>query len=120
MDAIEFIKERQRLCQTYVCCFECPANNPNNYGGEGVACIMIDKIDAEKLVPIVEKWSKEHPRKTRQSLFIQQYPQVAIYKGVIGIRPCQIVEGYTSDYCSLYGTSQCVQCRKEYWLQEVE
>ena len=29
MDAIEFIKERQRLCQTYVDCFKCPAYNNN-------------------------------------------------------------------------------------------
>lgn len=119
MDAIKFINERNRMCAPYTPkrCVGCPANN---YGGDGVACIMIDKIDAQRYVPIVEKWSKENPRETRQSLFIQQYPKVVIYKGVIGIRPCQIEEGYTSDYCSLYGTSQCVQCLKEYWLQEVE
>lgn len=120
MDAIKFVKERNRMCNTYKLkrCEGCPANNPNNYGGDGVACIMIDKIDEERLVPVVEKWSKENPPKTRQSVFIQQYPQVAIYNGVIGIRPCQIVEGYTSKYCA-YDESQCVQCRKEYWLQEV-
>lgn len=121
MDAIKFINERNRMCNTYKLkrCEGCLANNPNNYGGEGVACIMIDNIDAERLVPIVEKWSKEHPRQTRQSLFINQYPKVAIYKGVIGIKPCQIEEDYTSQYC-LCDSSKCVQCRKEYWLQEVE
>lgn len=118
MDAIKFVKERNRMCNTYKLkrCEGCPANN---YGGEGVACIMIDNIDAERLVPIVEKWSKEHLRQTRQSLFIKQYPKVPIYDGVIGIKPCQIVEGYTSKYCTC-DSSQCVQCRKEYWLQEVE
>ena len=118
MDAVEFINERNRMCATYTPgkCVGCPANN---YGGEGVGCIMLDKIDAERYVPIVEKWSKENPRKTRQSLFIHQHPKVAIYNGVIGIRPCQIDEDYTSPYC-LWDESKCVQCRKEYWLQEVD
>lgn len=118
MDAVEFINERNRMCATYTPgkCVGCPANN---YGGEGVGCIMLDKIDAERYVPIVEKWSKENPRKTRQSLFIHQHPKVATYNGVIGIRPCQLEEGYTSPYC-LWDESKCVQCRKEYWLQEVD
>lgn len=121
MDAIKFINERNRMCKTYTPkrCEGCPANNPNNYGGEGVACIMIDKIDAERLVPIVEKWSKENAPETRQSLFIKQYPKVATYHGLIGIRPCQMEDSYTSRYCTC-DSSQCGQCRKEYWLQEVE
>lgn len=121
MDAIKFINERNRMCNTYNMkhCEGCPANNPNNYGGDGVACIRIDNIDAERLVPIVEKWSKEHPRKTRQDLFLEQYPKVAIYNGVIGIRPCKIEEDYTSQYC-LGDFSHCFKCREEYWLQEVD
>lgn len=50
-------------------------------GKGGTACIMVDKIDAERYVPIVEKWSKENPRETRQSVFIRQYPKVATYNG---------------------------------------
>lgn len=121
MDAIKFINERNRMCNTYKLkrCEGCPANNPNNYGGEGVACIMIDNIDAERLVPIVEKWSKENAPETRQSLFIKQYTKVTTYHGLIGIRPCQMEDGYTSRYCTC-DSSQCVQCRKEYWLQEVK
>ena len=60
MDAVKFIEERNRMCATYTPkrCEGCPADN---YGGEGVACIMVDRIDAERLVPIVEKWSAAHP-----------------------------------------------------------
>lgn len=112
MDVKEFIKERNRMCKSFgESCYGCPAD-------KNLCCDAFEW--QEELVSIVEKWSKENPRKTRQSLFIYQHPQVAIYSGIIGIRPCQIVENYTSNYCDSYGTSQCVQCRKEYWMQEVE
>lgn len=54
MDAVKFIQERNRMCAAYTPkrCEGCPADN---YGGEGTACIMIDKIDVERLVPIVEE-----------------------------------------------------------------
>ena len=108
MDAIEFVKQLRRMDEKGAVkkCFI--------YLREGR-----ETDSAEDVVAEVEKWSKEHPRQTRQSVFIHQYPQVAVYKGVIGIRPCQIEEGYTSEYCRC-DESQCVQCRKEYWLQEVE
>lgn len=109
MDAIKFIKERNRMCKSFGrSCDDCPAD-------KNTCCDAFEW--QEELVTIVEKWSKEHPPKTRQSLFIYQHPKVAIYKGVIGIRPCQMEEDYTSKYCA-YDENQCVQCRKEYWLQE--
>lgn len=116
MDAVEFVKERNRMCSTYTPkrCEGCPADN---YGKEGVACIMVDKIDAERLVPIVEKWSAAHPRKTRQSIFLQQYPEVPLAYGVINIKPCQMVKYYTYEGCDL---NQCRECMEKYWLQEVE
>ena len=54
MDAVEFVKERNRMCSTYTPkrCEGCPADN---YGKEGTSCIMVDKIDAERIVPIVEE-----------------------------------------------------------------
>lgn len=121
MDALEFLQERQRMCDTYYnsedekCSASCPAT--------GIQCVDMRCIHEngheKELIAKVEAWAKEHPRETRQSLFIQQHPKVATYNGVIGIRPCQLEEGYTSPYC-LWDESKCVQCRKEYWLQEVK
>lgn len=103
MDAVKFIKERDRM-------FEVTNQMPS--------LSYRHQKSAEEIVREVEEWSAANPRETRQSVFIRQHPKVTIYKGVIGIRPCQIDEDYTSKYCTC-DSSQCVQCRKEYWLQEV-
>lgn len=118
MDAIKFINEKFRMCNFFHIrhtCNGCPLNEFNGCDVDDLA----EHGDVEKAVEAVEKWSNENPSKTRQSVFLQQYPNVATYKGVIGIRPCQLEEGYTSQYC-LCDSSQCVQCRKEYWFHEVD
>ena len=119
MDAVKFIKERNRMCTTYTPkrCEGCPADN---YGGEGVACIMVDKIDAERLVPIVEKWSAAHPRKTRQSVFLEQWPETKVDDaGTILVMPCTLLPSLCcSSYCG--GHENCIVCRREFWMQEVE
>lgn len=117
MDAVKFIKERNRMCATYTPkrCEGCPADN---YGGESAACIMADKIDAERLVPIVEKWSAAHPRKTQQSVFLEHYPKRLVDEcGVIMICPRNIDKMYI---CNLERPGGCTECLHEFWPQEVE
>ncbi len=106
MDAIEFIRERNRMCKSLSSCKSCPIHIENG-------CPKW----TEEQVPIVEKWSSDHPRKTRQSVFIQQYPEVTFDYGIINIKPCQMVQNYTYGNCN---TTDCPQCRKEYWMQEVD
>lgn len=59
MDALEFIKERQRLCSCYEC-KECPLIK------EG--CSFAES-EAESLVNRVEKWSRENPIVTNEMMF---------------------------------------------------
>lgn len=116
MDAVKFIQERNRMCATYTPkrCEGCPADN---YGGEGVPCIMVNKIDAEKLVPIVEKWSLTHPRKTRQSVFLEQWPNAKLdAAGILSIDPCELDKN-TDNSCG--EGINCYICRREFWGQEV-
>ena len=120
MDAVEFVKERNRMCSTYTPkrCEGCPADN---YGKEGTACIMVDKIDAERLVPIVEKWAATHPRKTRQSVFLDNYPCARIdSQSVLYACPADV---YGNNVCPKKKDDTpiiCYDCRREFWMQEVE
>jgi hypothetical protein len=110
MDALEFVRERNRMCDSFghISCGNCPAEKH----GECVA-ILWD----EEIVPIVEKWSKEHPRKTRQDAFLEQYPDAPLSYGIINIKPCQVVKNHTYGSCSI---TDCPLCRKEFWSQEVD
>ena len=118
MDAVKFIQERNRMCAAYTPkrCEGCPADN---YGGEGTACIMIDKIDVERLVPIVEEWAAAHPRKTRQSVFLEQWPTARVNSdGLLDIEPCALDKSIT-DTSNCRGMA-CTKCFREFWMQEVE
>lgn len=71
MDAVEFIRERNRMCKHFRGCNQCPA--------DGMICSTIWEMnDAEKLVQVVEQWAKEHPYKTRQSEFLERWPTAKI------------------------------------------
>lgn len=118
MDAIKFVNEKVRMCNAVRKNNTCQGCRLHGFGGCDFDHLVGDNR-VEEAVKRVEEWSKENPRKTRQELFLEQYPKVTIYRGSISIRPCQMVDGYTSKYCTC-DSSQCVQCRKEYWLEEVD
>lgn len=113
MDAVEFIRERNRMCKHYRGCNGCPA--------DGLICSNIWGMnDAEKLVQIVEEWAKEHTRKTRQSEFLRQWPGALVdTSGTLCIDPCNVDKQMKGEaYCE--AQENCYGCRREFWGQEVE
>lgn len=118
MDALKFIKEAKRMCQSYEECEACPADARGNF----VDCrvdIMQD-IDVADAVAIVEKWAKEYPKKTRQSVFLEQWPNAELdSNGVIVIDPCDINKAIYRKDNGCYN-KKCDDCRREFWMQEVE
>lgn len=61
MDVVEFFRERRRMCTFFGNgCHDCPANTESY-------CIAFD--GDEEAVPIVEKWSAEHPAKQDKVFF---------------------------------------------------
>ena len=110
MDAVKFIRERNRMCKHFRGCNQCPA--------DGMICGTIGETnDPERLVQIVEEWSAAHPRKTRQSVFLEQWPNVAVSEnGVIKIRPCNLDVNAKKECLGV----TCDYCRRGLWQQEVE
>lgn len=74
MDALKFVKERKRMCKSQEACGGCPL--------ERFHCIFSTSTsdeEDEKSIAAVEQWSKEHPRKTRQSVFLEQWPNAKVF-----------------------------------------
>lgn len=117
MDALEFLKERKRMCNYYSHCKGCPL--------DGSKCVIDNAVsdeDCKRFAASVEQWSKEHPRKTRQSVFLEQYSEARIGDdGVLQIYPCLISASYRNarGNCATMGR-ECPDCRREFWMQEVE
>lgn len=65
MDAVKFLMEFNRMHRNHYC-ENCPR------GEEGCAIFGARKPYLEKLVADVEKWSKEHPQKTRRQDFLEK------------------------------------------------
>ena len=117
MDALEFLMERRRMCDSYGDCEGCPL--------EGAECVIRDMMSEDtckRIVTAVEQWSKEHPRKTMQSVFLKQYPEAEIdANGVVGLCPMSISAAYRdSDGGCNCPEILCRDCRREFWMQEVK
>ena len=116
MDAVEFFKTVNRLCENQSC-RDCPVWK------EGVCMVMnMVRIDGglvesiEETVSKVEQWAKDHPVKTRQSEFLKLFPNATIDEdnGILCIKPCTIDE---SIGCT--NGKGCDDCYRKYWLTEV-
>lgn len=114
MDAVEYAKQRERMCDYYGDCDVCPAQKI-------IGCATITKIS--QMVPIVEQWAKEHPVKTRQSEFLKQWPDAEIGDdGLPSVAPCQLYKDMEEKdengvCCKNCG---CGICRRDFWLKEIE
>ena len=110
MDAVKFIEERNRMCDSYEKCSDCSLYLTH--------CGRFSNLDVERVVGAVEEWSAAHPRKTRQSVFMEQWPDVYLDGNrVISVSPCTVSKEYRDMDCDL---RDCAECRKEFWMKEVE
>ena len=97
MDAVKFIGERNRMCGTMS---------------------EVWGVDAAQIVKNTEEWAAAHPRKTRQSVFLEQYPNAVLDKdGALRICP-SFVGGDVSEKYRCLCSTDCGACRREFWMHE--
>ena len=116
MDAVKFLKERERACNEYIAnkkCGDCPLATANR------SCNSLIKEHPEKAVEAVEKWSAEHPIKTRQSETLKLFPNIQLdLNGIIYVAPCVLDTNAKKERCDKY--ENCKTCRKDYWMEEIK
>lgn len=111
MDAVKFIKAIKQMLSA----------------GAGDSTVQkyisaYKKNDCEGMVKAAEQWAAEHTVKTRQSVFLEQFPNVRLDTNeIIDISPCRVDPKQYSfngkDCCKF---RSCGECRREFWLAEVE
>lgn len=125
MDTVKFIDERNRMCRSFaVACHDaenkrCPAFKVNK---DGLLCAVgrESTMDAKDQIAIVESWSAAHPVKTRQSAFLEQWPNAEIdCQGVIAIDPCDLDKTMHGPSGDCYH-ADCDECRLDFWQKEVD
>lgn len=110
MDAVDFIKELHRMCNSYGTCRDCSLRS-----------IVGDILCAdalEKAIPIVEQWSKEHSKVTNLDHVAEGLEKLG-YK-VDKERLHETCPAHLSPYFTKYGCDElkhCADCRK-WWDEE--
>lgn len=118
MDAVKFIEEHKKLCERYVTCSGCPANDNNDRCRFSVTL----GDEAAKQIELLEEWAAARHRKTRQDVFLEQWPEARIESdGMPSICPAVLSKSYSVEKCPNIITQKiCADCRREFWMQEVE
>lgn len=112
MDAVKFIKNRNRMCNSMKSCSQCPF-------GEMNYCDF-DTEDPEKLVALVEQWSQEHPQKTMMQDFFEKHPNAPKRRDGTPVGICPSYCGYTDEPNSAFVCEKfdkkCLRC----WSRPME
>ena len=118
MDAVKFVKEYLRMCTKVDECEDCPVCKTDFCA---VPAKERSQESAEEIVELVEQWSAAHPRKTRQSVFLEQCPEARVDDNeCVYICPADVSANYRDESggCAMDGII-CPDCRREFWTKVV-
>ena len=116
MDAVKFVKTLGRMCNAE--CIRCEFWKRKS---SGESCTSWQKNHPEEAVAIVEKWAAEHPIKTRQSVFLEQWPEAFYSDVLLQICPACVTRSFRGRVGEcVVKPKNCQKCKKDFWLAEVE
>ena len=108
---LNYSHERRRMCDSFCdqkgirLCFKCPL--------QGLYCTHVCRITPEH-IDIVQKWSDEHPEKTRKEAYLEIFPKLEDLKDKVvnfdsECLPCfyELIGKCEGDYC---GEKTCGEC----------
>ena len=98
-----------RMCAMFPKCERCPLDGMCDID----ATLALEYLD--RINEIILNWCKEHPVKTRQDKFLEIFPNTQTDNGAIDICPKKV-----GNYGLCESDKICSDCRKSYWLAEVE
>lgn len=105
MDAVQFIKERNRMCEKYFTqgCRGCPLENimSCNY-------LYLMKNKEKDIVSVVKNWSEEHPAKTVLQDLLEKYPKTILMDTTPSFCPSAL--GYNVVECDPNSDTNCEEC----------
>lgn len=108
MDAVKFVKERKRMCDSYLMCADgCPIKALKIKYDEGCGIVMNNHAD--EFVDAVEKWSADHPIKTRASDLLEKLPKASVTPQGYPIS-CAMVLGYCDTCIGFTDEKSCKEC----------
>lgn len=115
MDALKFLNEVKRMCEFYTKgydCDDCPLCKK-----DGLLC-DISELSYDKhtqVLSLVEKWSKEHPKRTYLSVLLEKFPKTVLNEfGIPSFCPSYLgFKEFQDARCGEY--ERCENCwNKEY------
>lgn len=112
MDAVEFLRAKDRICGDSECetcilkaeCFDY-YHLSTHYWNEMVAT--------------VEHWVRDNPERTRQTELLKMFPDCKMDSGVPAICPKAVDKNYKGDCNICEGSFCCADCRDAYWSVRV-
>lgn len=96
MEALEFLKETQRMCSSYKECTDCPLKELASFTGYPT-CKVAMLNECEKAISAVDAWSKEHPSVTNEMKFREIFGDNAA-NSILSLYPSDIKNWLAQPY----------------------
>lgn len=116
--AVNFLREIERMCDTYGdghTCQECPLSSKNN--DKCCHCDDLMRNFPDRAIEIVQKWSDEHPQKTRLEDLLEMFPDTPLREdGLLDFLPTLL------GYCKDCRSCRCFEkiCSEVCWNEPVD